>query len=173
MFLCYCVLDPLCVTGPFKFYINPIPVAECWFSSLLLKCIKTLQKLQVLPLHSNSGCNFMENGLLCQLQKAGNRNCLNVAWFRILHLTNWDPWSWGTALKWFASHWSDPTSYIIVMGTGTRFCAAAELLSAKAGGTTRGGTFPFNDQSMTIQTFWMFYQPKHIWPVKDIVKKLR
>ena len=51
MFLCYCVLDPLCVTGPFKFYINPIPVAECWFSSLLLKCIKTLQKLQVLPLH--------------------------------------------------------------------------------------------------------------------------
>ena len=37
--------------------------------------------------------------------------------------------------------------------------------------TIRGETFPFNDQSMTIQTFWMFYQPKPIWPVKEMVKK--
>ena len=31
----------------------------------------------------------------------------------------------------------------------------------------RVGTFPFNDQSMTIQTFWMFNQPKLHWPVKE------
>ena len=134
MFLCYCVLDPLCVTGPFKFYIHPIPVAECWFSSLLLKCRKTLQKLQVLPLHSNSGCNFMENGLLCQLQKAGNRNCLNVAWFRILNLTNWDPWSWGTALKWFASHWNDPNLLYYCYGNWDTFLRSGGTVERQSRG---------------------------------------
>ena len=37
---------------------------------------------------------------------------------------------------------------------------------------SRVGTFPFNDQSMTIQTFWLVYQPKLLWPVKEIVKNL-
>ena len=34
----------------------------------------------------------------------------------------------------------------------------------------RAGTFPFNDQSMTIQIFWLFYWPKCLWPVKEMIQ---